>query len=67
MIATLATVVTAALDRRGRSLPGATASAAATGAMLAVTLIGNLRLNKCTVDFPANGEPEAWQSIRRRR
>ena len=67
MIGTVASVVAAAVDRRGA--PGvrlAGSAAAATGLMLATTLVGNVPLNARTVAYPADGDPAGYRAIRRR-
>jgi uncharacterized membrane protein len=67
MTGTLGTAAAAALDRRGE--PGfgrAAVGAAASAAMLAITLAGNVPLNKRTMNYPADGEGDAWRAIRRR-
>lgn len=67
MTATLATAGAAALDRRGgRGSRRVAAGAAASAVMLAITLIGNVPLNKATVDYPTDGDNQRWQAIRRR-
>ena len=67
MIATVTSSIAAAVDRRGT--PGArlTGSAAAASVlMLAITLTGNVPLNARTVAYPADGDPAAYDGIRRR-
>jgi hypothetical protein len=67
MSATLATAVAAAVDRRGqRGFGRAAAGAGASAAMLAVTLTGNVPLNKRTLNYPSDGDRQDWDLIRRR-
>ncbi len=57
----------AALDRRGR--PGfglALVYAGSTAAMLAITVLAQLPLNKRTVEFSLDGDAQEWSDIRRR-
>jgi sulfite exporter TauE/SafE len=67
MTGTLVAAVAAAVDRRGdegarRAAAGATASAV----MLTITLLGNVPLNKRTLDYPSDGDRHEWERIRRR-
>lgn len=67
MIATLAAAIAAAADRSGE--PGfglAATGAGATAAMLAITLGGNVPLNRRTTSYPVDGDAEGWSAIRRR-
>jgi len=67
MTGTLVTAVAAAVDRRGREGAGrAAAGATASGAMLLITLLGNVPLNKRTLDYAGDGDQEGWEQIRRR-
>ena len=64
---TLIAVVAAAVDRAGRRGFGLTlGAAAATAAMLAVTGVGNIPLNKRTMAYPIDGDEAGWAAIRRR-
>lgn len=64
---TLAAVVAAGIDRRGTEELRLTAAAAsALVAMLAVTGLGNVPLNKRTMSYLVDGEVDGWQEIRRR-
>lgn len=58
----------AAVDRRGSgSDVELTATAAvATSLMLAITLLGNVPLNRATLAYPSDGDPAGWAAIRRR-
>lgn len=67
MTTTLLAAGAAAVDRRGQ--PGARrvgAGAMASAAMLAITLAGNVPLNKRTRDYPSHGDLAGWRQIRRR-
>lgn len=67
MSATLATAGAAALDRRGeRGSRRVAIGASASAAMLAITLLGNLSLNKRTVEYPTDGDSQVWRAMRRR-
>lgn len=67
MTATLAAVGAAAIERRGRRGARRVAGgAAASAGMLAITLIGNLPLNKHTVAYPSDGDEQAWRALRLR-
>jgi hypothetical protein len=67
MTATLATAVAAAVDRRGgKGFGRAVAGAGASASMLAITLAGNVPLNKRTMGYPSDGERREWEQIRRR-
>lgn len=67
MSGSLVAASAAAVDRRGR--PGfglALVSAGSTAAMLAITLVAQLPLNKRTVEYPLDGDAQEWSAIRRR-
>lgn len=68
MTATLAATTAAAADRAGdRGFGPAAAAAGATATMLAVTLAGNVPLNRRTMAHPPEGgDAEEWSVIRRR-
>ena len=66
MTGTLVAAFAAAVGLRGEPEFGFVASAAvALGVMLAITLLGNVPLNRRTVEFPAEGDELAWAAIRR--
>lgn len=65
--ATLIAVGAAAVDRVGRRGVAPTLGAgAAISAMLAVTGLGNIPLNKATMSYPVDGDAAGWAAIRRR-
>lgn len=65
--ASLVSAGIAAADRRGRSgFRLAVVSTGATAAMVLVTLIAELPLNKKTVEYPLDGDAREWSAIRRR-
>jgi uncharacterized membrane protein len=67
MTGALATAAAAAYDRRGRRRFHRTAAGAgASATMLAITLVGNVPLNKRTLEYPADGDRDGWDQIRRR-
>ncbi len=67
MSATVASVIAAAVDRRGTPGVRLTGSAAAASLlMLAITLTGNVPLNARTVAYPADGDPAGYAAVRRR-
>jgi uncharacterized membrane protein len=67
MTVALAAAIAAAIAAAGRPAFGfALTAAVALGAMLAITLTQNLPLNKRTVEFPRDGDADAWSEIRRR-
>ena len=64
---TLVTAIAAAVDRRGREGAGrAAAGATASAAMLLITLLGNVPLNKRTLNYSSDGDPDGRERIRRR-
>lgn len=63
---TLLAVVAAAVDRARTPRFAPTAAAAgAIAAMLAVTGLGNIPLNRRTMDYPVDGDAPGWTEIRR--
>ena len=66
MTAALAAASAAALGLAGDAEFGfALAAAVALGAMLAITLLRNVPLNRRTVEFPPEGDERSWDEIRR--
>ncbi|MBA2528722.1 MAG: DUF1772 domain-containing protein [Euzebyales bacterium] len=65
--ATLIAVCAAAVDRAGRrGFASTLGAAAAITAMLAVTGLGNIPLNRATMSYPIEGDAAGWVAIRRR-